>query len=148
MDLGVLNKKRKPPRDYKSHGAVKLWQRPTLARPIDTLPLAMSRFTSGFEMGPGGTTTLRSPDHCSARGYFPFRKRTSSDLAYLPLSKNPVGILWQLRSDRSTSAETLETSFSDSLRIKNSVNCPPAARFRYRNRTASRKILRSSLLGN
>ena len=38
------------------------WRRPTLTGPIVPLPLALWRFTSGFGMGPGGSTTLWSPE--------------------------------------------------------------------------------------
>ena len=38
------------------------WRRPTLTRPIVSLPLALQRFTSGFGMGPGGSTALWSPE--------------------------------------------------------------------------------------
>ena len=38
------------------------WRRPTLTRPIVSLPLALKRFTSGFGMGPGGSTSLWSPE--------------------------------------------------------------------------------------
>jgi hypothetical protein len=38
------------------------WRRPTLTRPIVSLPLALRRFTSGFGMGPGGSTALWSPE--------------------------------------------------------------------------------------
>lgn len=38
------------------------WRRPTLTGPIVPLPLALQRFTSGFGMGPGGSTALWSPE--------------------------------------------------------------------------------------
>ena len=38
------------------------WRRPTLTGPIVPLPLALRRFTSGFGMGPGGSTSLWSPE--------------------------------------------------------------------------------------
>jgi hypothetical protein len=38
------------------------WRRPTLTGPIVPLPLALRRFTSGFGMGPGGSTALWSPE--------------------------------------------------------------------------------------
>ncbi len=44
------------------------WRRPTLTRPIVSLPLALKRFTSGFGMGPGGSTSLWSPEVNSAYG--------------------------------------------------------------------------------
>ena len=38
------------------------WRRPTLTGPIVPLPSALRRFTSGFGMGPGGSTALWSPE--------------------------------------------------------------------------------------
>ena len=38
------------------------WRRPTLTGPVVPLPLALRRFTSGFGMGPGGSTTLWLPE--------------------------------------------------------------------------------------
>lgn len=38
------------------------WRRPTLTGPIVPLPSALQRFTSGFGMGPGGSTALWSPE--------------------------------------------------------------------------------------
>ena len=93
----------------------------------------MSRFTSGFEMGPGGTTTLRSPDHCSAR-VFPSRKRTSSDRQLL--SKNPAGgSLATAQGIKNFSTFKSRRNWEEfHLRLvanqKNSVNCPPAIRNR------------------
>lgn len=43
------------------------WRRPTLTGPIVPLPLALRRFTSGFGMGPGGSTSLWSPEGDSYR---------------------------------------------------------------------------------
>ena len=43
-------------------GRALFWRRPTLAGPIVPLPSALRRFTSGFGMGPGGSTTLWSPE--------------------------------------------------------------------------------------
>ena len=45
------------------------WQRPTLAGPFAQLPSAQQRFTSGFGMGPGGSTTLWSPEGNSVVSY-------------------------------------------------------------------------------
>lgn len=45
-----------------ARGRAYTWRRPTLTRPIVSLPLALRRFTSGFGMGPGGSTTLWSPE--------------------------------------------------------------------------------------
>jgi hypothetical protein len=42
------------------------WRRPTLARPFAVLPSGLQRFTSVFEMGTGGATTLMSPERRSA----------------------------------------------------------------------------------
>jgi hypothetical protein len=44
------------------------WRRPTLTGPIVPLPSALRRFTSGFGMGPGGSTTLWSPEGNPACG--------------------------------------------------------------------------------
>ena len=38
------------------------WRRPTLTGPVVPLPSALRRFTSGFGMGPGGSTALWSPE--------------------------------------------------------------------------------------
>ena len=38
------------------------WRRPTFTRPIVSLSSAQRRFTSGFGMGPGGSTALWSPE--------------------------------------------------------------------------------------
>ena len=38
------------------------WRRPTLTGPIAPLPSALQRFTSGFGMGPGGSTALWPPE--------------------------------------------------------------------------------------
>ena len=43
-------------------GGANTWRRPTLTRPIVSLPSALRRFTSGFGMGPGGSTALWSPE--------------------------------------------------------------------------------------
>ena len=45
-----------------ARGRAYTWRRPTLTRPIVSLPSALRRFTSGFGMGPGGSTTLWSPE--------------------------------------------------------------------------------------
>jgi hypothetical protein len=47
--------KKKPGALFPRHRA-QLWQRPTLAQPIDALPSALQRFTSVFGMGTGGAT--------------------------------------------------------------------------------------------
>ena len=58
----------KPSRQKKEPGSEFLrsradtWRRPTLTGPIVPLPLALRRFTSGFGMGPGGSTALWSPE--------------------------------------------------------------------------------------
>ena len=38
------------------------WQRPTLTGPIVPLPSAQESFTSGFGMGPGGSSLLWPPE--------------------------------------------------------------------------------------
>ena len=38
------------------------WRRPTLTGPIAPLPSALESFTSGFGMGPGGSSLLRPPE--------------------------------------------------------------------------------------
>ena len=43
-------------------GRANTWRRPTLTGPVVPLPSALRRFTSGFGMGPGGSTTLWSPE--------------------------------------------------------------------------------------
>lgn len=109
--------KRKPPRDYISHGAVKLWRRPTLACPIDALPSAMSRFTSGFDMGPGGTTTLRPPDYCPPRGKSPPGKgRLSAFVTFV--FKEPRGDSLITAQNRFNFGRDAGNKISDSLRIK------------------------------
>ena len=57
------------------------WRRPTLTRPIVSLPLALRRFTSGFGMGPGGSTALWSPE-----GDPDFQDRDSGDLSYVAVT--------------------------------------------------------------
>jgi hypothetical protein len=39
------------------------WRRPTLTGPIVPLPSAQESFTSGFGMGPGGSSLLRPPEN-------------------------------------------------------------------------------------
>ena len=39
-----------------------LWQRPTLTGPVVPLPSALESFTSGFGMGPGGSSLLWPPE--------------------------------------------------------------------------------------
>ena len=38
------------------------WRRPTLTGPVVPIPSALQRFTSGFGMGPGGSTALWPPE--------------------------------------------------------------------------------------
>ena len=57
--------KTKNPRLLSEPGVHQLWQCPTLAQPIDALPLGLQRFTSVFGMGTGGATALGSPE-CDA----------------------------------------------------------------------------------
>ena len=49
-------KNKKKPCDLFPNHRAKLWQRPTLAQPIEALPSALQRFTSVFGMGTGGAT--------------------------------------------------------------------------------------------
>ena len=53
---------KKEPRLFFRKGGANTWRRPTLTRPIVSLPSALQRFTSGFGMGPGGSTALWSPE--------------------------------------------------------------------------------------
>ena len=53
------------------------WRRPTLTGPIVPLPSALQRFTSGFGMGPGGSTALWSPEGNTALSVL-----DSEDLSY------------------------------------------------------------------
>ena len=59
-------------RDYLRMG-IKNWRRPTLTGPIVQLPSAQKRFTSGFGMGPGGSTLLWSPDFRRESGRLKFK---------------------------------------------------------------------------
>ena len=43
-------------------GRAYTWRRPTLTGPVVPLPSALRRFTSGFGMGPGGSTALWPPE--------------------------------------------------------------------------------------
>ena len=53
--------KRSPVRSFDWTGLY-TWRRPTLTGPIVPLPSALRRFTSGFGMGPGGSTALWPPE--------------------------------------------------------------------------------------
>ena len=53
---------KKEPRCRVNYNGANTWQRPTLTGPIVPLPSALRRFTSGFGMGPGGSTSLWSPE--------------------------------------------------------------------------------------
>lgn len=55
------------------------WRRPTLTGPIVPLPSAQRRFTSGFGMGPGGSTALWSPEGNIGAGWrMPSNSKTGS----------------------------------------------------------------------
>ena len=47
--------------DWPTNGAYN-WRRPTLTGPIVPLPSAHKSFTSGFGMGPGGSSLLWPPE--------------------------------------------------------------------------------------
>ena len=61
IQAGPDEDKKEPPSIFRLTG-VNTWRRPTLTGPIVPLPLALWRFTSGFGKGPGGSTTLWSPE--------------------------------------------------------------------------------------
>ncbi len=58
----LASRAKKEPRTFFRRCGAYTWRRPTLTGPIVPLPLALQRFTSGFGMGPGGSTALWSPE--------------------------------------------------------------------------------------
>ena len=64
---GACLQGKKEPDPSVSWSRANTWRRPTLTGPIVPLPSALWRFTSGFGMGPGGSTTLWSPENNARR---------------------------------------------------------------------------------
>ena len=92
--------KKKPRPFFRMDGAY-TWRRPTLTGPIVPLPSALQRFTSGFGMGPGGSTALWSPEG-----------NAGSPLAWLP--SGPGLGLWgpEVVDGRESIVDSQEEDFS------------------------------------
>ena len=107
------------------------WRRPTLAGPFVQLPSALRRFTSGFGMGPGGSTTLWSPEgDAGVNGgchSFQYRDSGGRGLSYCSFQHfrfqlffrpsalwHPHGGFSDLTNDRACAVPVLRLHISDS----------------------------------
>jgi hypothetical protein len=79
----AVAKKEPGPKHLHAWSRAYTWRRPTLTRPIVSLPLALRRFTSGFGMGPGGSTALWSPEGNFSGRASCFWNWVSGDLSYV-----------------------------------------------------------------
>ena len=57
-----IHRHKKKPGFFSRRSRAYTWRRPTLAGSNIQLPSALQRFTAGFGMGPGGSTTLWPPE--------------------------------------------------------------------------------------